>query len=201
MYGSTMNPMQSGEENCVEVDGQSSQQSEHEYINLDEETVLTQDTNEDPVERDIGNNNVEDELELKSKRQKTSKVWGDFIQITLPDGIYKTLPVIAPNAKYDANKMREAIANWLMVTEQPFSTVEEEMFIYMMKMANPLFEKISRPTANAGCSKVYEHEKKKLKTLTNALSNVSLRTDCWRSSHLKIDYMVITGHFIDQNWK
>nr|GEX45927.1 hypothetical protein [Tanacetum cinerariifolium] len=162
MYGSTMNPMQSGEENCVEVDGQSSQQYEHEYINLDEETVLTQDTNEDPVERDIGNTNVEDELELKSKRQKTSKVWGDFIQVTLPD--------------------------------------EDEMFIYMMKTANPLFERI-RPTAKAGCFKVYEHEKKKLKTLTNALSNVSLTTDCWRSLHQKIDYMVITGHFIDQNWR
>nr|GEY32797.1 hypothetical protein [Tanacetum cinerariifolium] len=170
MYGSTTNPMQSRGENCVEVDGQSSQQSEHEYINLDDETILTQDTNEDPVERDIGNNNGEDELELKSKRKKTSKVWGDFIQVTLPDGIYKTLPVIAPNAKYDANKMRETIANWLMVTEQPFSTVEDEMFIYMMKTSNPLFERISRPTAKADCFK-------------------------------KIEYMVITRHFIDQNWR
>ncbi|GJZ42502.1 zinc finger BED domain-containing protein RICESLEEPER 2-like protein [Tanacetum coccineum] len=66
MYGSTINPMQSGGENCVEVDGQSSQQSEHEYINLDDETVPTQDTNEDLGERDIGNNNGEDELELKT---------------------------------------------------------------------------------------------------------------------------------------
>ena len=102
---------------------------------------------------------------------------------------------------YDVNKMREAIANWLMVTEQPFSTMEDEMFVYMMKTANPLFERISRPTAKADCFKVYEHEKKKLKALTNALSNISLTTDCWRSSHQKIEYMVITGHFIDQNWR
>ncbi|GJW03345.1 hypothetical protein Tco_1562201 [Tanacetum coccineum] len=47
-------------------------QSEHEYINLDDEIVPTQDTNEDPGERDIGNNNGE-EVELRSKRQKTSK--------------------------------------------------------------------------------------------------------------------------------
>ncbi|GJV97549.1 zinc finger BED domain-containing protein RICESLEEPER 2-like protein, partial [Tanacetum coccineum] len=192
MYGSTTNPMQSRGENCVEVDGQSSQQYEHEYINLDDETVLTKDTNGDLGERDIGNNNGEDEIELKSKRQKTLKVWGDFIQVTLPDGkkkfsaftarngICKTLPLIAPNAKYDANKMREAITSWLMVTEQPFSTVEDEMFIYMMKTANPLFERISRPTAKAYCFKVYEHEKKKLKALTNTLLNISLTTDCWR---------------------
>ncbi|GJT26754.1 zinc finger BED domain-containing protein RICESLEEPER 2-like protein [Tanacetum coccineum] len=169
MYGSTTNPMQSGGENCAEVDGHSSEQSEHEYINLDDETVPTQDTNEDLGERDIGNNNGEDELELKRN--------------------CKTLPVIAPNAKYDANKMREAIASWLMVTEQPFSTVEDEMFIYMMKTANPLFGRISKPTAKADCFKVYEHEKKKLKALTNALSNISLTTDCWRSSHQKIEYM------------
>nr|GEY71486.1 hypothetical protein [Tanacetum cinerariifolium]GEY71493.1 hypothetical protein [Tanacetum cinerariifolium] len=181
MYGFTTNPMQSGRENCVEVNGQSSQQSEHEYINLDDETILTKDTNEDPVKRDIGNNNGKDELELKK--------------------IYKTLPVIAPDTKYDANKIREAIANWLMVTEQPFHTVEDEMFIYMMKTDNPLFERISRPTAKAYYFKVYEHEKTKLKTLTNALLNVSLTTDCWRSSHQKIDYMVITRHFIDHNWR
>nr|GEX67635.1 hypothetical protein [Tanacetum cinerariifolium] len=155
MYGSTTNPMQSGGENCVEVDGQSSQQSEHEYINLDDETVLTQDTNGDLGERDIVNNNGEDKLELKSKRQKTSKVWGDFIQVTLSEGINKTLPVIAPNAKYDANKMREAIANWLMITEKPFSTVEDKMFIYMMKMTNQLFERISRPTAKTDCFKMF----------------------------------------------
>nr|GEW50684.1 hypothetical protein [Tanacetum cinerariifolium] len=65
VYGSTTNPMQSGGENYVEVDGQSSQQSEHEYVNLDDKTVPTQGTNEDPAERDIGNNNGEDELELK----------------------------------------------------------------------------------------------------------------------------------------
>nr|GEZ69507.1 hypothetical protein [Tanacetum cinerariifolium] len=143
MYGSTTNPMQSRGENCVEVDGQSSQQSEHEYINLDDETILTQDTNEDPVERDIGNNNGEDELELKSKRKKTSKVWGDFIQVTLPD-----------------------------------DQQQRQIALRCMSM-----------------------KRKKFNTLMNALSNISLTTDCWRSSHQKIEYMVITRHFIDQNWR
>nr|GEW28285.1 hypothetical protein [Tanacetum cinerariifolium] len=240
MYGSTSNPMQSGRENCVEVDGQSSQYG-HEYINIDDETVPTQDTNEETSERDIGNNNGEDEL--KSKPQKTSKVLGDFIVYTavanfqpvdVDIGIYKPLPLIAPDAKYGANKIREAIANWIMVTQQPFSTMEDGMSVYMMKTANPLFERIivklmfetafqpfstmedgmsvymmktanplferiSRPTAKADCFKVYENEKKKLKDLTNAVSNISLTTDCWRSSHQKIEYMVIIRHFIDKN--
>ncbi|GKD78750.1 hypothetical protein Tco_1341371, partial [Tanacetum coccineum] len=64
MHSSTLNPMQSGGDNSVEVDGQSSQY-EHEYINIDDDTVPTQDTNEETGERDIGNNNAEDEVELK----------------------------------------------------------------------------------------------------------------------------------------
>nr|GEV84308.1 hypothetical protein [Tanacetum cinerariifolium] len=72
----------------VEVDGQSSQY-EHEYINLDDETILTQDTNE------------------------------------------------------------ETVASWLMVTEQPFSTMKDEMFVYMMKTANLLFEMIIPPPRTA----------------------------------------------------
>ena len=109
--------------------------------------------------------------------------------------------LIGPNAIYDANKMREAIANWLLCTEQPFKTVEDDMYVKMMKTANPLFEKVCRVTATSDCFKVYEHEKKKLKALTKAASKICLTTDCWKSSHQKIEYMVITGHFIDQNWR
>ncbi|PWA98556.1 zinc finger BED domain-containing protein RICESLEEPER 2 [Artemisia annua] len=138
---------------------------------------------------------------LKHKQYLRTQQLLNFRPVDIDVGLYKPLPLITPDAKYDVNKMREAIANWLMVTEQPFSTVEDEMFVYMMKTANPLFERISRPTAKADCFKVYEHEKKKLKALTNALSNIRLTTDCWRSSHQKIEYMVITGHFIDQNWR
>nr|KAJ0207825.1 hypothetical protein LSAT_V11C500231030 [Lactuca sativa] len=113
----------------------------------------------------------------------------------------KSQILIGPNAIYDANKMREAIANWLLCTEQPFKTVEDDMYVKMMKTANPLFEKVCRVTATSDCFKVYEHEKKKLKALTKVASEICLTTDCWKSSHQKIEYMVITGHFIDQNWR
>ncbi|KAK1424369.1 hypothetical protein QVD17_19698 [Tagetes erecta] len=110
-------------------------------------------------------------------------------------------PLMAFDAKYDPIKMRESIANWLMATEQPFNTVENDMFVYMMKTANPKFEKLSRNTIKADCFKVYDHEKKKLKGLLRETSNISITTDCWKSSHQKIEYMVITGHFIDKNWR
>ncbi|CAH1414841.1 unnamed protein product [Lactuca virosa] len=47
----------------------------------------------------------------------------------------------------------------------------------------------------------YEHEKKTLKALIKAASKISLTTNFWKSSHQKIEYMVIKGHFIDHNWR
>ncbi|KAJ9552952.1 hypothetical protein OSB04_016997 [Centaurea solstitialis] len=112
-----------------------------------------------------------------------------------------SLPLIVPNAKYDENKMREAIANWVLGTEQPFTVMEEVLYVKMMKTAQPQVKKFSRATSRTDCFKIYEHEKKKLKALTKAASKISLTTNCWRSSHQRIEYMVITGHFIDKNWR
>ncbi|XP_042752893.2 zinc finger BED domain-containing protein RICESLEEPER 2-like [Lactuca sativa] len=118
------------------------------------------------------------------------------------DAGHEKLPsLIRPDAKYDGNKMREAIATWVLGTEQPFSVVEDDLFVHMMKTATPLFEKTNRTSTKADCFKIYEHEKKTLKALTKAASKISLTTDCWKSSHQKIEYMVITGHFIDHNWR
>ncbi|XP_071699291.1 zinc finger BED domain-containing protein RICESLEEPER 2-like [Rutidosis leptorrhynchoides] len=116
-------------------------------------------------------------------------------------GYEKPSVLVAPNTKYDANKMREAIAAWIMGTEQPFNIVEDELFVCMIKTANPLFDKVSRVTTKTDCIKLYMHEKKKLKALTNTISTISLTIDCWKSSHQRIEYMVITGHFIDYKWR
>ncbi|KAH1225655.1 Zinc finger BED domain-containing protein RICESLEEPER 2 [Glycine max] len=43
-------------------------------------------------------------------------------------------------------------------------------------------------------------EKKQLKTLLKTISNISLTTDMWKSSHQVVEYMVITGHFMDVGW-
>jgi hypothetical protein len=167
------------------------------------------------VEENTQNDGGEDDVVIKQKRQKSSVVWEDFIEVTLPDGTlknecihckkqlarissgntstlkrhmnnclkrkqflrtqqllnfqpidvdkgsFKSPLLIGPEGKYDASKMRESMANWIMATEQPFTTVEDEMFVYMMKITNPMFERISRATLKADCFYVYRHEKKK----------------------------------------
>lgn len=50
------------------------------------------------------------------------------------------------------------------------------------------------------CLALYEAEKKQLKTLLKTVSNISLTTYMWKSSHQVVEYMVITGHFMDAGW-
>lgn len=104
------------------------------------------------------------------------------------------------NFKYDQDKVRESIAHFILMHEHPFSIVEQEGFIYMMKTTNCLFQKISRGTIKNDCMAVYESEKKKLKSLLTKINKISLTTDCWKSNSQQIEYMVVTGHFIDSDW-
>jgi hypothetical protein len=105
-----------------------------------------------------------------------------------------------PGAKYDHERQREATAHWVMMHEHPFSIVEEKAFVFMMKCSNILYEKISRKTVKNDCVAVYEAERKKLKETLRAVHKICLTTDLWKSQNQKIEYMVLTGHFIDADW-
>ncbi|KAL3522938.1 hypothetical protein ACH5RR_015772 [Cinchona calisaya] len=103
--------------------------------------------------------------------------------------------------KFDMEKMRKAAARWVLMHEHPFSILEEEGFNFMMKLGLPDWQKISRNTSKVDCVAVYELEKKKLKNLLKNVNKISLTTDLWKSKNQKIEYMVITGHWIDSSWK
>ncbi|GJU64350.1 zinc finger BED domain-containing protein RICESLEEPER 2-like protein [Tanacetum coccineum] len=54
------------------------------------------------------------------------------------------------------------------------------------------------------CVKVYEIEKKKLKNYLKGINKISVTTvttDMWKSTNQKIEYMVLTWHFVDSNWR
>ena len=60
---------------------------------------------------------------------------------------------------------------------------------------------MSRHTIRTDSFKVYDFEKKKLKALLKMVDRVSLTTDLWRSGPQRIEYMVLTAHFVDLDWK
>nr|GMC66613.1 zinc finger BED domain-containing protein RICESLEEPER 2-like [Ipomoea batatas] len=123
---------------------------------------------------------IEQEIQTQ-KRKKTSGVWADFHMVVdqqtklnfMPsDGVSSSIPPLHPG-KFEMELMREYAANWIMMHEHPFTILEE----------------------------VYEIEKKKLKNNLESVSKVSLTTDCWKSKNQKIEYMVVTGHWIDSSWR
>ncbi|XP_022715071.1 zinc finger BED domain-containing protein RICESLEEPER 4-like [Durio zibethinus] len=174
----------------------------------------------DANDRECDNADPEEcEESNEKKRQKTSAVWLEFKEVTLSDGSKKEksttndqlsavntcgdvqiLPALT-DGKFDMVKMREAAAHWILMHEHPFSIIEEEGFNMMQKRGMPEWEKVSRNTIKKDCMQVYEAEKKKLKALLKTISKISLTTDLWKSSNQKIEYMVLTAHFVDFNWR
>ncbi|KAL0381242.1 UNVERIFIED_CONTAM: Zinc finger BED domain-containing protein RICESLEEPER 2 [Sesamum angustifolium] len=135
---------------------------------------------------------------LKAKADKTKM---DFCKHNL--ALY---PVVDPTAcpslyvgTFDMEKMKESVAHWIMMHEHPI--VEEDGFNLMQRRGMPEWRGMTRNTAKTYCINVYESEKKKLKSLLKNVNKISLTTDCWKSKNQKIEYMVITGHWIDESWQ
>ena len=103
--------------------------------------------------------------------------------------------------KFNQNDTRLALSKMIIMDERPFRMVEHDGFKLFMSVACPHFMIPSRWTVARDCVKLYIDEKKKLKTYFSKLtSRISLTTDTWTSCQ-NLGYMVLTAHWIDQNWK
>uniref|UniRef100_A0A5B7AIU7 BED-type domain-containing protein n=1 Tax=Davidia involucrata TaxID=16924 RepID=A0A5B7AIU7_DAVIN len=105
------------------------------------------------------------------------------------------------NFKYDYAKVRELASHMILYHEYPFLQMEHVLFNKFMRANTPNWKKITRTTAKNDCRATYEIEKKKLKTLLKSVNRVNITTDMWKSGNQKIGYMVVTGHFIDSEWR
>ncbi|WOG93088.1 hypothetical protein DCAR_0312369 [Daucus carota subsp. sativus] len=103
--------------------------------------------------------------------------------------------------KYDHAIIREKVSHYIMINELPFVHVESFMWNEIMKTATPLYQKITRGTLKGDCRTTYEIEKKKLVELFKSAQRINITTDMWTSTCQKLGYMVVTAHWIDENWK
>jgi hypothetical protein len=104
-------------------------------------------------------------------------------------------------AKYREKKIREAISNMIIVDELPTSFVGGEGFQEFIKIFEPRFSAPSRYTIMRDCVKLYLVEKEKLrKMFLTTGQRVCFTTNIWTSVE-NLDYMSITAHFIDYDWK
>lgn len=102
---------------------------------------------------------------------------------------------------FDVDACRKALARMIIVHELPFKFVEGEGFRYFMSIVQPKLSILSRITIARECWSLYMNEKHKVKSMFHQSSQgVSLTTDCWTSVQ-KLNYLCLTAHFIDENWK
>ncbi|TYG83962.1 hypothetical protein ES288_D01G211000v1 [Gossypium darwinii] len=146
-----------------------------------------------PIPVDDGFN--EYESALKCQNSTTSKVWEKMAKLERWS-IYKK------NYKFDADECRRTICTFLVFGKHSFRTVEEPGFRYMMRIASPNFKNTSRFTAAKDVLMYYAKERNRVKEeLTKAPGLICLTFDNWNSEHTNDEYICITSHWIDKDWK
>lgn len=102
---------------------------------------------------------------------------------------------------FDQDISRMDLASAIVLHEYPLSIVEHVGFRRFISRLQPLFQMPkSRNTVKSDILKLFALEKKKLLELFDKVSSrISITTDMWTSRQNK-GYMVITAHFVDDNW-
>ncbi|XP_010473769.1 PREDICTED: zinc finger BED domain-containing protein RICESLEEPER 2-like [Camelina sativa] len=103
--------------------------------------------------------------------------------------------------RYDPQLFRQLVNELVVVNELPFSFVESEGWKRFCFNILPLYQTFSRKTCSKDIAGRYLQEKSELKHLFSVeKQRVSLTTDIWVSQSTSVNYMVVTGHWIDENW-
>lgn len=102
---------------------------------------------------------------------------------------------------FNQSDCRAACAKMIVIDELSFRFVEQEGFKLFCSVACPRFIIPSRWTVARDIMKLYNSEKVKLRNylVTNS-QRVSLTSDTWTSIQ-NVCYLVLTSHFIDNEWK
>jgi hypothetical protein len=102
---------------------------------------------------------------------------------------------------YDPGVSRYELMRMISLHGIPFLFLEYDGFRRFVSSPNPLFKMPCRTTGRNGCMKAFHEMEVALKeTFRNAGNRFSLTTDMWTSNQT-MGYIVVTCHFIDDNWK
>ncbi|TYH28807.1 hypothetical protein ES288_A02G173300v1 [Gossypium darwinii] len=106
------------------------------------------------------------------------------------------------NYKFNADECCRAISTFLMCGKHLFRIVEESGFRNMMRIASPNFKNISRFIAAMDVLMHYAKERDHVKEeLAKAPCLNCLTSDNWNLEHTNDEYICITAHWIDKDWK
>ncbi|KAH0691526.1 hypothetical protein KY289_018884 [Solanum tuberosum] len=97
--------------------------------------------------------------------RETSQIWDHFAKFIAKRGGQENGTSSIEKVMNNVENTRRAIAEFVIIDEQPFKVVEGEDFKKLMAKALPNFELPSRVTVARHCLKIYPEEKEKLKKL------------------------------------
>ncbi|KAF7136576.1 hypothetical protein RHSIM_Rhsim08G0156300 [Rhododendron simsii] len=100
---------------------------------------------------------------------------------------------------FSADACKRALAKMIIIDELPFSFVEGEGFKQFIEVVQPMWKPPGRLVMAKNCMLIYGEEKMALKQIVKH-QRLCLTTDTWTSVQ-NLNYMCLTGHFIDDNWK
>lgn len=103
--------------------------------------------------------------------------------------------------KFNQENVRKSLNEMIINDEMSFKFVDSKGFRNFLSVACPRFKIPSRWTVARDCFSYYAEEKKKLKMmLKSGAVRVSLTFDSWTSVQ-RINYLALTAHWIDNEWK
>ncbi|CAK9164895.1 unnamed protein product [Ilex paraguariensis] len=117
-----------------------------------------------------------------------------------PRKLYRT-PTGSTNIFFDKDCCSREIAKMIILHEYPLYIVEQPGFIALVRTLQPQYNMVSINTIEEDCVSLYLREKQSLFNLLVGIpGRVSLTLDLWTSDK-SLGYVILTGHFIDINWK
>ncbi|KAG9138100.1 hypothetical protein Leryth_001350 [Lithospermum erythrorhizon] len=107
----------------------------------------------------------------------------------------------SPYFSFDPDHCRHEIARMILMHDYPLHMVEHSGFVSFARSLQPRFDMVSFNTVQGDCVSTYLKEKQKLQEIIETMpGRICLTLDMWSSSRT-VGYVVLTGHFIDSDWK
>lgn len=119
----------------------------------------------------------------------------------LQASVVSTESTVQTDWKYDPIVTRKELVRLLILHELPFSFVEYKGFRSYSASLSPLYEPVSITTIKENCMEAYKNHRSTLRDFIGKFKcRISLTVD-FCTTNQTMDYICITAHYIDSEWK
>lgn len=101
---------------------------------------------------------------------------------------------------FSQEKFRKALLNWIVLSDQPFTAIQDQPFVDLVHTLNPKATIASDRTFKSDLMDAYKKMFIELKAeIATIPGKISLTMDGWTSKNV-LPFMAIRGHWLDENW-